>query len=302
MQSALLIALLCIGTCVSGALGSSADSHDAQVPSGVIPAATMNAAPAAGPGSGYSFMSSSNPPGSGYAPSMGYNSAIMHSSSSGSMQGPMPIRRSYRGGRRAGVRPAIPLVRGGSSHGSLRDVKIVPSLSSVNRRSFKPSVATPNGSPWAFSVDGSGHVRGRRGNLLSDKVTFDANEPHIVKLRGSLRQLLQKMEGERRWIEDINKIMVHYRAKIGDVKLGLRSQAQQVVIIKRAIQQQHKDNAKRALEAKLVHVNQKLQVLQQTTASVTGQTASLAALKRSLQNSISSIRSQIQRIRSSSAV
>jgi len=120
----------------------------------------------------------------------------------------------------------------------------------------------------------------------------------LQQLQGKLEGLKDRMENEQLWVEDVQRVVAHYKAKAGSVASALKQQNNDVKALKAMIEARKKLAARKALERKLLRVNAQLQQLQATTSSVSGEAKSLVSVQQALNKSIQGIQSEIERLRS----
>jgi len=124
------------------------------------------------------------------------------------------------------------------------------------------------------------------------------NDVVLQQLQGKLETLKDHMENEQLWVEDVQRVVSHYKAKAGSVASALKQQSNDIKALKAMIEARKKMAARKALERKLLRVNAQLQQLQATTSSVSGEAKSLVSVQQALNKSIQGIQSEIERLRS----
>jgi len=119
----------------------------------------------------------------------------------------------------------------------------------------------------------------------------------LAQLHMNLENLENRIGNEKIWVEDVKTIIEHYKAKIGAVLNGLKSETQQIKQIHKMINERRKLAQRKAMEMKLLRVNDQLQRLQISTSSVTGEAQSLKGVQRALKQSIQQLQNDITRLR-----
>lgn len=145
---------------------------------------------------------------------------------------------------------------------------------------------TPSGRPRATSDAGDE-------SLVGD----DADDETIQQLYRKLQEVRDSMRQDKDWIDQVTRIIGHYRMKIRRVQAGLRRSALRAFELKDLIRNQHRIIARKRLEAKLVSVNQAISRLNEASTDVSGKSQTLTTVRESLRRSISAIEAEIDNLR-----
>jgi len=247
---------------------------------------TIAAAPLDPVGGSDSLLSSES--GSSSGSSWSESSRMWGTSMSGS-SGPTPLPGSGR--RCIGADGITPGPCGGG--GPLTAAKIVPTLSGGKKFAHR----LHGDGIWTFK-DGA-DVPQERGPAVTPadvQHVLDADSV-LAQLQLNLEKLENRMSNEKVWVEDVKTIIAHYKQKIGAVLNGLKNEGQEIKHINRMINERKKLAQRKALELKLMRVNEQLQRLQLSTSNVSGESQSLKQVQRALKQSIQTIQGDIARLR-----
>jgi hypothetical protein len=175
--------------------------------------------------------------------------------------------------------------------GPLKEAKIVDKLSG----SKKYNTVLPGQAIWTFT---DGTYSADQNQVTAEVQSILKDDVILQQLMQKLENLKDKMENEQLWVEDVQKMVTHYKAKAVSVSSALKAQMNEMKTLKAMIEARKKMAARKALEKKLLKVNAQLQQLQATTSSVSGEAKSLVAVQQALNKSIQGIQSEIERLRS----
>jgi hypothetical protein len=174
----------------------------------------------------------------------------------------------------------------------LKEARIVDKLSGSKK--YNPIM--PGQAIWAFT---DGAYSADQNQVTAEVESILKNDVILQQLMQKLESLKDKMENEQMWVEDVQKMVTHYKAKAVSVTAALKPQMNEIKTLKSMIEARKKMAARKALEKKLLKVNAQLQQLQATTSSVSGEAKSLVAVQQALNKSIQGIQAEIERLRSS---
>ena len=124
----------------------------------------------------------------------------------------------------------------------------------------------------------------------------DAKDPTIIQLTNQLNNLKNTMVKSRQWVNNVQRVVRHYRTKVGQVELSLRAQAQQARKLNSAIQRRHKQLTASSLQNKMKEIQTQLSGLQFQSQQVNGQTSQLTQFRNQLRNRINQLQTQIRKL------
>jgi len=146
--------------------------------------------------------------------------------------------------------------------------------------------------------DGS---NGGEGSENSAEYSLDEGDPELLRLKNSLKEVLDNMKSSRRWVEVVRGVIAHYRSKILSVEANLKQDAMEAYRLKALIVKQHKNLAKQRLQGQLDKVVAALRQLQAQTSTVSSKKQDLESMKRELLANIGAIQNQISSLHENSA-
>ena len=124
----------------------------------------------------------------------------------------------------------------------------------------------------------------------------DAKDAVIIQLTNQLNTVKTTMVKNRQWVNNVQRVVKHYRTKVGQVELSLRAQAQLARKLNSAIQRRHKQLTASSLQTKMKEIQTQLSGLQFQSQQVNGQTSQLTQFRNQLRNRINQLQTQIRKL------